>query len=311
MGLQFVDELDVRENCGVVKRRFPATLQFIIGVKKSLVFLDRPANRTAELVLSQRVRAGSLQQIDGIHLVVAEIFVQRAVPFVGAAARDDIHDAADRAPKFSGIIRVNYAELLHRFLRRRAALDARSRGHVISPVHGDKVVVNVLPSKRKLRHWLDDHVRASRRCVPDLHRRRKQREINEFAPVYRQVHNLVLRDDRTDLRSRRFLKLRGRLHFYFFGNASRRQRKVQFRRLPNLQGNRLCLFAKADEHRRNSVFTRRKRRDRILAGIRCFDRTGESCSRVCGRHAGLAYRSPRGIDDLSRESRIYRLPVRG
>src|SRR5947207_11508402 len=58
ISLESVDGIDVVEHGRVVKRRFAPPLQLVICVQESLVFLNRPANRSAKLVLPQSVCAG-------------------------------------------------------------------------------------------------------------------------------------------------------------------------------------------------------------------------------------------------------------
>jgi len=84
------------------------------------------------------------------------------VPLIGAAARDDIHNARARAAKLHGVVGVDDAEFLHRFLRRRAALDTRGRRNVVGAVNGDEIIMNVLAGEGELGYRLDDHVSVSR-----------------------------------------------------------------------------------------------------------------------------------------------------
>ncbi len=109
------------------------------------------------------------------------------MPVIGAAACDDIDDARGGAAEFRGVIRINDAKFLHRFLRRRAALDARRGGDIIRAIHGNKVVMNVLTGERKLGHRLHDHVGASRRSIADGHRRREQRKVDTLGSAWSRV----------------------------------------------------------------------------------------------------------------------------
>ena len=138
------------------------------------------------------------------------------MPVVRSALGDDVYDAADCPAHFRAVIRINDAELQHRILRRSSSLNARSRRHVVCPIHGNEIEMNILAGERQFCDRLDDHIGAARRSVADLNRWRKQREVNEFPAVDRQIDNLPLSDDRAHLRPRGFLKLRSRLHLHLF-----------------------------------------------------------------------------------------------
>src|SRR5229473_7833345 len=120
--------------------RLGPALNFIVGVEKSLVFLDGPADGAAKLILPKNVGSSCLQEIDGIQLVVPEIFVEGAVPFVGAAPGNDVYNSSGGASKFRGIIGIDDAKFLDGLLGWRAALDSRGGGNIIGAVDGDEIV---------------------------------------------------------------------------------------------------------------------------------------------------------------------------
>jgi hypothetical protein len=91
---------------------------------------------------------------------------------VGPAFGDDVDDAGGGSAKFRGVVGVDDAKLLHRFLRRRATLDAGGGGDVVSAIHSDEIVVNILAGKGKLGDRLDDDVRAARGRIADGDARR-------------------------------------------------------------------------------------------------------------------------------------------
>src|SRR5260221_4735073 len=142
-GLYLVDCLYVRQHGRIVKRRLAAPLHFVISIDKRFIFLQWAADRAAELILAQHVGPGSLQEIDGIHLVVAEVFIERTVPLIGAAARNDIDDAGGGAAELRGIVGGDFAKLLHQLLRRSAALNSVPRGDVLRALDGAKVVMTI------------------------------------------------------------------------------------------------------------------------------------------------------------------------
>src|SRR2546428_625393 len=83
-----------------------------------------PAKRADELIVAKDVGTFCLQKIDGVQFVVAEIFVERSVTFIGAAARDDVDDSRSSAAEFRRIVGIDDAKFLNRLLRRRPPLDA-------------------------------------------------------------------------------------------------------------------------------------------------------------------------------------------
>src|SRR6267142_485756 len=68
-----VDVVDVGQDERVIEMRFGTALQFVVGVEKSLVFLNRSADGAAELVLTQSVPSFCLQDVDSVQLVVPEV----------------------------------------------------------------------------------------------------------------------------------------------------------------------------------------------------------------------------------------------
>ena len=89
------------EHSSGIGGRFTATLTFVVREEKCLVFLDRAADRGAELILPQYVgmRSG-LQQRARVGGIVLQIVVDRAVKIVGARLGDDVDDAAERPAVF-------------------------------------------------------------------------------------------------------------------------------------------------------------------------------------------------------------------
>ena len=103
------------------------------------------------------------------------------MPIVGASLGDDVDDPGGGAAKFGGIIRIDNAKFLNRFLRWCPALDPRSRGNIVGAIYGDEVVMDVLPREGKLRYRFDDHIRIPGRGIANRHSRGEERKVNEFA----------------------------------------------------------------------------------------------------------------------------------
>src|SRR5262249_17050697 len=150
-------------------------LSFIVDEKEGPIFLDRPTESGAELVLPQDAqqrasarghipwhstgaRIGGGENALGVQSVVAEEVVRRAMKFVGATLGNDVDDATHRAAKLRTIHGVDNAKLLHRLLRRSSFLDSRSGGNIVCPVDGNEVVVDVLTGEGEFGDWLDDDV---------------------------------------------------------------------------------------------------------------------------------------------------------
>ena len=107
---------DIGQHHGIVKRRFAAALGLVVGEKKSLFLAQRPAQSRAVLILPQNVQAWRLQDALGVHGVIAKVFVDVAMPVIGAALGDDVHHAAHRAAKLRAVAAVHHAKFLHRLL---------------------------------------------------------------------------------------------------------------------------------------------------------------------------------------------------
>ena len=167
MRLHVIDRVNIAQHSRVVGRRFGTPLPFVVRKDERLVFPDRSTDGAAKLILAQHVEARRGENTHRIEFVVAEVVVQRTVHVVGAALRDDVHDASSGAAEFRRVVGVDDAKLLHRLLRRRAALDARGGRNIVGAVDGDEIEVNVLAGEGKLGDRLDDDVGAARGRVAD------------------------------------------------------------------------------------------------------------------------------------------------
>src|SRR5882724_5308397 len=113
-GLELVDKRKVTENHGVVIWVLTAALAFVVAEKECAVFPDGAAQGKPKLVLPQLIQAGSRQFATGIHCIIAEVFVQRAMQIVGAALGNDVDDASNGASRFNAVGVVDHAKLAHR-----------------------------------------------------------------------------------------------------------------------------------------------------------------------------------------------------
>ena len=306
-GFHLINEFDVLEHSGIVERRFTAALEFKVAENKSLVFLNRTPNCRAELILPQIVRTSSLQEIDSIQFVVAKILVSDSVPFIGAATCDDVHDASARAAKLYRIIGVDDAEFQHRFLWRCAALDARGCRYVVGAVDSDEIVMDVLARKRQLGYRLDNHVGVSGRGIPDGNGGGEQRKVDKFAPVHRQIDNLVFRDHRADLGAGRLSKFCSCFDFHFLNHFPRRESESELRGLPDLERDVFSLFSKSREFNHDLIFTSRERAYGVFAVIGTLCGAREPRGQIGSRHRGFGHTSAGSIGYLSRERGIDRL----
>ena len=71
----------------------------IIGEEEGLVFADRPAERSAELILLERL-GGRSEVVGGIENVVAEKLPEGAVDLVGAGTGDDVGGRPETVAEF-------------------------------------------------------------------------------------------------------------------------------------------------------------------------------------------------------------------
>src|SRR6266851_5055575 len=124
VGLELINQGKVVEDHGVVIRVLAAALAFIVAKEESAVFPDGAAQGEPKLVLPQLVQAGSRQFAAGIHCIIAEIIIQRAVKIVGSALRNDVDDPAYRASSFNTIGVVDHSKLAHRVSGGRGLLHA-------------------------------------------------------------------------------------------------------------------------------------------------------------------------------------------
>ena len=101
-----------RDDC-VNWNPLPYDQLLVIAKEKRPVFLDRPANAAAELVLAKlrfwQLRPCEIVVLVRIQGVVPEEFEQRAMEQVGARFREDIDDARCGAADFGAIeVRLNF-----------------------------------------------------------------------------------------------------------------------------------------------------------------------------------------------------------
>src|SRR5215471_6469407 len=115
-GFESIDGRQISQNDRVVVRVLAAPLAFIIAKEKGAVFLNWTAQGKAELVLPQLIQSRSCQDAVSIHGIVAEVFVDTAMHFVGAALGDDVDDASDRATSLYAVGVVDNQELPYSFL---------------------------------------------------------------------------------------------------------------------------------------------------------------------------------------------------
>src|ERR1700756_3287602 len=101
--LELIDQGEIAEDHRVVIRVLAAALAFIIAEKERAIFPDGATQGESKLILAQLVQAGSRQFTAGIHCIIAEIFVQRAMQVVGSALGNDVDNASNRASSFNAV----------------------------------------------------------------------------------------------------------------------------------------------------------------------------------------------------------------
>src|SRR5581483_4584760 len=121
-----------------IKWRFGTPLALIARKQEILVLSDRPPNRAAELVKSQRIETGRGKQILSVHVVIAEEFIDGAVEVIAARFCDGIHYRSQVSAIVTAVRTVNDPELLHPVLRRTEPLHAGNTGRVIGSVQREK-----------------------------------------------------------------------------------------------------------------------------------------------------------------------------
>src|SRR6185503_765059 len=86
-------------------REAPNAFPFHAAEEEELVFLDRPAEAPAEIVIAEH-RFGNfdrprlIEKVVGVELVVAQVLEGAAVKLISAAARHDVDRSARITPEF-------------------------------------------------------------------------------------------------------------------------------------------------------------------------------------------------------------------
>src|SRR6266700_7217290 len=190
--LELIDAGEIIQDHGVIKRVFTPALAFIVAEKERTVLSDGTAQSKPKLVLPQLVQVGCRQRAFGVKRVIAKIFVNAAMQVVASALGNNIYNAANGASCLHAVGVVDDTKLADGFLRWSCLLDTGGSGDIVSPIHGDEVVMNVLSGKGKLGHRFNDYVCAPGCGVPHNHARSQQSEVDELTPIHRQILNLML-----------------------------------------------------------------------------------------------------------------------
>src|SRR5262245_61432518 len=87
-----------RRHCRALGLPLAITAAFITQKEECFIFDNRPANRSAELVLLQRFGC-CCKEAGGIKSVVPQEFIQSSVEIVGAGFRNDVGRRSEAAAK--------------------------------------------------------------------------------------------------------------------------------------------------------------------------------------------------------------------
>ena len=186
----------------------PALIQLAlleVGEVESAVADDRAAEARAVLRLRQR-QLGVGKRIGGVEALVAEVAVQVAMQRVGAALGDHVDVAAERAPELGLAARGDHLKFLHHV---EAVEDAAQSGGIVvggKAIHDEVVGEIALAADRDslAGHGGGFGEELVAGGVGGRDAGNQQREIEEVAPVERQVGDLGLRHGARDLAARRF-----------------------------------------------------------------------------------------------------------
>src|ERR1700721_1994983 len=99
----------------VLLDRVLGIFQLLIVVEEEhFVLQDRPAYRTAEVVVAHFTFGASVEVVSRIQVVVLEIVIEGAMKLIGSALADDVEDRAPSAV-LGGGVGGNYVDLRHGF----------------------------------------------------------------------------------------------------------------------------------------------------------------------------------------------------
>src|SRR5215467_3688474 len=90
-------------------------ISFKVREEESLVFLDRPAKRCAELIALEGRRGSKIKVVGSVEGVVAEKFVGRAVELVGARLGDNRYLRGGPLAVLGSIVVAQDVKLSHSF----------------------------------------------------------------------------------------------------------------------------------------------------------------------------------------------------
>src|SRR5262249_19719197 len=154
-----IDRVEVVEDDRGELVRLGAALPFIVSEEEGLGFPERPAYRRAKLVLSQHgIRPG--QERLRIELIIQAEVIDRTAVAIRARLRDDIDEAAERAPVFGQEGGVEYAKFPHGFLRWSHARQPRGGLYIIGAVHQNQCAQFGLAAKSQPRPRRRSHARV-------------------------------------------------------------------------------------------------------------------------------------------------------
>jgi hypothetical protein len=122
----------------------------IAGEEEELVFVNRPAECTAELIPLQRVTLGC-KEISGVESVIAQKFEGVAMKGIAAALGNHVDHAAGLRSVIGGQRTGLHFKFLERVRKRHRQPDIRNRVHVVSAVQQKQRLAS-LPARHRECH---------------------------------------------------------------------------------------------------------------------------------------------------------------
>ena len=181
-------------------------LRLVAAEKERPIHRQRRAECDAELILMEHVGIRRVQHRACVQLVVHAEVIGRSAGAVRARFGHDVHEAAEGASVLGEIRRVEHAEFLGRFLRRRRARQTGERLHVVGAVDLNHRIQLRLPAERqsRRRRRSDADVRLLERAAADIlaaagDAARQLHEIDEVAAADRQRFDFLGADHAAQL----------------------------------------------------------------------------------------------------------------
>ena len=186
-------EHGLRRRVRIGRQRLDLPQSFVVAIEPQLVFVDRPAQRAAELVALQVVFGGG-KEVARIENIIAHELECLAVERVAAALGGDVHQRGIRplVRHEEALLHLELIDVRDGQIDRRFAQTAAARSHAVDQVAGGlRHVAAQNDAAVRMAHLRSDDVGVAARWVGGAAERtcspRDQRKLQKIAAVQRQA----------------------------------------------------------------------------------------------------------------------------